>query len=77
MKIQTADVLQTEKTDNIQINIQGTDGEIEKFLLKNNIKSTNQRIFQQGSLDLFEIKHKDIGQVREYLVINNLFSINY
>jgi hypothetical protein len=49
------------------MNIHGSHGEINKILLKDFVQSNEQEIFQKGSLDQFEIKEKDIGNVRIYL----------
>jgi len=51
------------------MSIHGSHGTIEKILLKDFIQSNEQEIFQKGNLDQFEIKEKDIGNVRIYLII--------
>ena len=55
----TIKTLESEQVDDIQMDIHGSDGDIEKISLKNFIN-----LNEKGSLDQFEIKHKDIGNVR-------------
>ena len=63
--VHTGDVHADEIPKNIQMSIQGSNDEIEKVLLKDHWKSDEQQLFRKGSSDQFEIKHKDIGNVRE------------
>ena len=44
-----------EQIDNIEMNIHGSNGQIDKLLLKDHVKSNENQ---------FEIKHQDIGNVR-------------
>jgi hypothetical protein len=62
--VQTADVQQTETIENIEMNIHGSNGQIDKLLLKDHVKSNENKLFQKGSSNHFEIKHQDIGNVR-------------
>ncbi len=64
--VQTGDGQQEITIGNIEMSIRGSDGETDKILLKDHVKSNEQQLFQKGSLDQFEIKHKDIGNVRIY-----------
>ena len=64
IKVKTADVQQMSTIDNIQMFIHGSNGQIDKILLKDHAKSEQEKLFQRGSLDQFEIKHHDIGNVR-------------
>ncbi|CAF2520074.1 unnamed protein product [Rotaria sp. Silwood2] len=66
--IQTADVQQTDTIENIEMIIHGSNGQIDKILLKDHIKSDEQQIFQQGSLDEFEIKDEDIGDIESITI---------
>jgi len=59
------------------MNIHGSDGEINKILLKKFVQSNEQEIFQKGSLDQFEIKEKDIGNVRIYLKLSFIYNEFY
>jgi hypothetical protein len=64
------DIHRTDAIDNIQMSIIGSNGRIDKILLKNFIRSSNeQEIFQKGSSNQFEIKENDIGDVIESLTI--------
>jgi len=62
--IQTADASQSETTENIEMIVRGSDGQITKILLKDYRKFNDKQLFQKGNLDEFEIEHKDIGSVR-------------
>ncbi|CAF0819854.1 unnamed protein product [Rotaria sp. Silwood1] len=66
--IQTADVQQTDTIENIEMTIHGSNGKIDKLLLKDHIKSDKQKIFQQGNLDEFEIKNEDIGDIESITI---------
>jgi hypothetical protein len=66
--MKTIDIQRTDVIDNIEMSIHGSNGDIDKILLKDFVKVNEQRIFQKGSLDQFEIKQKDIGNVRIYLI---------
>lgn len=66
--IQTANVIQTETTENVEMIVRGSQGQIGKFLLKQNQNKVNPLLFQSGNLDEFELNHKNIGEV-------NIFSI--
>ena len=64
--VRTGDVPHNAIAENVQMSIRGANGEVEKVLLKEHWKSDEQqKIFQQGKTDQFEIKHADIGQVIE------------
>jgi hypothetical protein len=62
--VTTADVQQTETIGNVEMNIHGSNGQIDKILLKDHVKSNENQLFQKGSSDQFEITDKDIGNVR-------------
>jgi hypothetical protein len=62
--VQTADVQRAETIDNIEMSIRGSNGQIAKMKLKDHTKSNDKQLFQRGSADQFEIKQKDIGNVR-------------
>lgn len=62
--VQTANVLQKNTTENVEMIVRGSNGQIAKMLLKNCAKHRNKSLFEQGNLDEFEIEHKDIGNVR-------------
>jgi hypothetical protein len=64
--VKTIDVPGTEAIENIEMSIHGSNGQIDKMLLKNFVKSNEQPIFRQGSVDRFEIQQKDIGNVKKY-----------
>ncbi|CAF4374109.1 unnamed protein product, partial [Adineta steineri] len=57
-----------EPIKNIQLTIRGSDGSIDKVLLKDYAKSNEQQVFQNGSSDQFEIKHKDIGKIENITI---------
>ncbi|CAF0923501.1 unnamed protein product [Adineta ricciae] len=67
--VRTGDVPHNEIAENVQISIRGANGEVEKVLLKEHWKSDEQqKIFQQGKTDQFEIKHADIGQIESLTI---------
>jgi hypothetical protein len=66
--VKTVDVQRTDAIDNIEMSIYGSNGQIDKILLKDFVKLNEQKIFQKESFDQFEIKEKDIGNVRIYLI---------
>ncbi|CAF3864693.1 unnamed protein product [Adineta steineri] len=66
--VHTAWVQPPEPIKNIQLTIRGSDGSIDKVLLKDYAKSNEQQLFQKGSSDQFEIKHKDIGKIENITI---------
>ncbi|CAF1216392.1 unnamed protein product [Adineta steineri] len=66
--VHTAWVQPAEPIENIQLTIRGSDGSIDKVLLKDYAKSNEQQLFQKGSSDQFEIKHKDIGKIENITI---------
>lgn len=65
--IKTIDIQRTNAIDNIQMSIQGSDGDIDKILLKDFVKNNEHQIFQKDSLNQFEFEQKDIGNVRSQI----------
>ena len=63
INIKTADVMQNQTTENIEMIIRGSDGQISRILLKDYVKSNSNQLFQKGNLDQFEIEHHNIGTV--------------
>ena len=66
ISIRTADVVQNQVPENVEMSIQGSDKQIGKILLKDHAKENQQPFFQRGNLDQFEIEHENIGKVRSY-----------
>ncbi|CAF3803025.1 unnamed protein product [Rotaria sordida] len=66
--IRTADVPQTETTDNVEMIVRGSDGQIAKILLKDYAKLNDKQLFQQGNLDEFEIEYEDIGNIESITI---------
>ena len=66
--VRTANVVQTATTENVEMIVRGSDGQIAKILLKDYAKLKEKQLFRQGNLDEFEIEHNDIGDVRLFLV---------
>ncbi|CAF1064509.1 unnamed protein product [Rotaria sordida] len=66
--IRTADVQRIDTIENIEMSIHGSNGHIDKILLKDHVKSNQQKIFQKGSLDEFEIEDKDIGDIESITI---------
>lgn len=64
ISIRTANVIQHQTTENIEMSIQGSDKQIAKIFLKDYVNEKDKRIFQPGNLDQFEIEHENIGKVR-------------
>jgi hypothetical protein len=64
----TVDIHRTNAIDNMQMSIVGSNGRIDRILLKDLIQS-NEELFQKGSLNQFEIKEKDIGDEIECITI--------
>ncbi|CAF5038510.1 unnamed protein product, partial [Rotaria socialis] len=50
---------QTDRIENIEMSIQGSTGQIDKFSLKDHMKS---------SLDRFKIEHTDIGNIESITI---------
>ena len=65
ISIRTADVIQNETTEDIEMSIQGSDKQIARIFLKDYAKEKHKAIFQRTNLDQFEIEHENIGQVRQ------------
>jgi GrpB-like predicted nucleotidyltransferase (UPF0157 family) len=63
ISIQTADVQQNKTTENVEIIVRGSDGQIARILLKDYAKLNPNQLFQKGNLDQFEIEHQNIGTV--------------
>ncbi len=63
ISIKTGDVSQNKTTENVEMIIRGSDGQIARILLKDYAKSNSNQLFQQGNLDQFEIEHRNIGNV--------------
>ncbi|CAF3856631.1 unnamed protein product [Rotaria magnacalcarata] len=59
VKIQTVDTEQTDRIDNIEMSIQGSTGQIDKFSLKDHMKS---------DLDQFQVEHADIGNIESITI---------
>ncbi|CAF4501710.1 unnamed protein product [Rotaria socialis] len=59
VKIHTVDTEQTDRIENIEMSIQGSTGQIDKFSLKDHMKS---------SLDRFKIEHADIGNIESITI---------
>ena len=71
ISIQTGDVSQNETIENVEMIVRGSDGQITKILLKDYAISNDKQLFQKGNLDLFEIEHENIGNVK-YSLLNFL-----
>ena len=75
--VQTADVPQTNTTDNVEMIVRGSDGQIGKFPLKERAKVNNATLFQRGHVDEFEVEHPNIGNVNRLLTHTlNLFTLS-
>lgn len=68
ISIQTADVTQIKTTENVEMIVRGSDGQIAKILLKDYAKLNDKQLFQKGNFDEFEIEYKDIGNVKLSLI---------
>ncbi|CAM4769776.1 unnamed protein product [Rotaria magnacalcarata] len=66
--IQTADVSQSKTTDNVEMIVRGSEGQIAKLLLKDYAQILDENIFQQGNSDAFEIEHEDIGNIESITI---------
>ncbi|CAF2907936.1 unnamed protein product [Rotaria sp. Silwood2] len=66
--LRTANVSQMETTENVEMIVRGSDGQIAKILLKDYAKSNGKPLFQQGNLDEFEIEHEDIGTIESVTI---------
>ncbi|UJR10158.1 hypothetical protein I4U23_014374 [Adineta vaga] len=66
--VHTGNVRHDETVENIEMSVHGSNGDIEKVLLKDHWKSDEQSTFQKGSVDQFEIKHKDIGNIESITI---------
>jgi hypothetical protein len=63
ISIKTADVIQNQTTENVEMIVRGSDDQITRILLKDFVKSNSNQLFQKGNLDQFEIEHRNIGTV--------------
>ena len=63
ISIKTADVVQNATTEDVEMIVRGSDGQIARILLKDYSKSDSNQLFQKGNLDQFEIDHQNIGTV--------------
>lgn len=61
--VQTADVPQTQTTENVEMIVRGSAGQIMKFPLREHAKTSKDALFQRGNLDEFEVEHPNIGNV--------------
>ncbi|CAF2254000.1 unnamed protein product [Rotaria magnacalcarata] len=66
--IQTADVSQSKTTDNVEMIVRGSEGQLAKLLLKDYAQILDENIFQQGNSDAFEIEHEDIGNIESITI---------
>jgi hypothetical protein len=64
ISIQTANVSQNKTTENVEMIIRGSNGQIAKILMKDYAKFNEKQLFQKGNFDEFEIEHPDIGNVK-------------